>query len=181
LMNNMFDTNIPYDQQGPVAFHWSLRSHAGGWKAGGASQFGHGVLQPLVAWRADGKNAGAWPGTGSFMSVDAPNVMCSVIKPAEMNGRGLILRLAESIGETANARVSLPFLPNLESVVETSLVEADRAGQIKIEDGHSFVVPFRPFGVKTLRITCAGEPAAVSNVTAQALADMRVDLQWKCD
>ena len=181
LMNNMFDTNIPYDQQGPVTFHWALRSHAGDWKTGGASQFGHSVLQPLMAWRADGKNAGSWPVTGSFMSVDAPNVMCSVIKPAEMNGRGWILRLTESIGQATNARVSLPFLPKLEAIMETSLVEADRAAKFTIENEHSFVVPLRPFGVKTLRVTCAGGSTAVSNIKARAVADMKVELKWNCD
>ena len=100
----------------PGRFHWSLRSHAGDWKTGGAEQFGRSVQQPLLAWRADGKNAGALPASASFMSVDAPNVMCSVIKPAEMNGRGFIIRLNETTGKETTATVSLPLLPAIESV-----------------------------------------------------------------
>ena len=66
LMNNMFDCNIAADQQGPVSFNWSLRSHAGDWKTGGADRFGRSVQQPLIAWRADGENAGTLPASGSF-------------------------------------------------------------------------------------------------------------------
>ena len=34
LMANMFSTNTRIDQRGPMTFSWSLRSHAGDWKAG---------------------------------------------------------------------------------------------------------------------------------------------------
>ena len=123
LLNNMFDVNIAADQQGPVSFQWALRSHAGGWKAGGADRFGRSVLRPLIAWRADGTNSGPLPAGASFMSVDAPNVTCSVIKPAEANGRGYIIRLNETTGQETTATVSLPLLPAIESATASSLVK----------------------------------------------------------
>jgi hypothetical protein len=176
LMDNMFDCNIAADQQGPVSFQWALRSHAGDWKRGKADQFGRSVQQPLLAWRADGKNAGTLPASASFMSIDAPNVMCSVIKPAEANGRGFILRLHETTGRETTATISLPMLPPIESIVETSLVENDRAA---IGKGNTFAVTFRPFGVKTLRVTCAPSPLHVTGLGAKAVADMQVDLTWQ--
>lgn len=178
LLNNMFDTNVSPDQQGPVSFQWALRSHAGDWKAGGADRFGRSVLQPLLAWRADAANQGFLPASGSFMAVDAPNVTCSVIKAAEANGRGFIIRLNETTGSATTATVSLPLLPPIEAVWETSLVENDRT---VIGKGNTFKVVLRPFAVTTLRISCAARPITVTSLKAEAVADMEVKLNWKSE
>lgn len=180
LLNNMFDVNIAADQRGPVAFEWALRSHAGDWEAGGADRFGRSVLQPLLAWRADGKNPGALPAGGSFMTVDAPNVMCSVIKGAETNGRGFIVRLTESAGTETSATVSFPMLPKIECAIATSLVENDRTESYPVTD-NAFKVTIPKFGVKTVRVTCPPRPISVSGLTAKAVADMQVDLTWQYD
>ena len=178
LLNNMFDVNIAADQQGPVSFQWALRSHTGDWKAGGADRFGRSVLQPLIAWRADGANAGPLPAGASFLSVDVPNVMCSVIKPAEANGRGYIIRLNETSGQETTATVSLPLLPAIESVAATSLVENDQTEKYMIA-GNSFKLRIPKFGVKTVRVTCATSPVTITDIKAKALADMQVDLSWR--
>ena len=180
LMNNMFDVNIPVDQQGPVNFHWAIRSHAGDWKVGQANQFGRQVLQPMVAWRADGKNKGTWPGTGSFMTIDKSNIMCSTIKPAETNGQGMILRFNETTGKETSVTVSLPVLGTISRVTETNLVEENR-GAIALKGDHSFFFKIKPFGVKTIRVICEPDskiPAPFS-VNAVAVADMQVELNWK--
>jgi hypothetical protein len=179
LLNNMFDVNIAADQQGPVSFRWALCSHEGGWQAGGADRFGRSVLQPLLAWHADGKNTGLLPGSASFMNIDAANVSCSVVKPAEANGRGFILRLHETGGQATTATVSLPLLPRLESAVATSLVEDDRAEKYEVT-GASLQITLPKFGVKTVRVTCAANPIAVADLSAKAAADMQVDLNWRC-
>ena len=191
LLDNMFDVNIAGNQQGPVSFHWALQSHAGDWKTGGADRFGRSVLQPLMAWRADGKNSGPLPASASFMSIDAPNVMCSVIKPAEANGRGYIIRLNETAGQETTATVSLPLLPKLEAAQATSLVEDDRPEKYPLE-GNSFRIKVPKFGVKTVRVTCAASPVAVTifptrpgmvaSFQGRSLFDKRVvDLKWRCD
>jgi len=177
LLDNMFDVNIPIDQPGPVSFSWALRSHVGDWKNGGAEQFGRSVQQPLLTWRADGKNAGTLPSSASFMTVNEPNVMCSVIKPAEANGHGFIIRLNETSGKETTATVSLPLLPAIKSVKETSLVENDRT-EIPAT-GNTFAVTLRPFAVKTIRVTCAASPITVAAITAQAVADKQVNLRWQ--
>ena len=161
-----------------MSFQWALRSHAGDWQTGNAPQFGRSVQQPLLAWRADGKNNGKLPASASFMSVDATNVMCSVIKPAEANGRGIILRLQEMLGQETTATVSLPLLPPIETATETSLVENDRPEKYEVA-GNAFPVALRRFGVKTIRVTCAASPLAVSGLAAKAVADMQVDLTWQ--
>jgi hypothetical protein len=179
LLNNMFDVNIAADQPGPVNFHWALRSHAGDWIEGGAERFGRSVQQPLIAWHADGKNSGSVQSSCSFLNVDVPNVMCSVIKTAESNGRGFILRFNETSGQDTIATISLPML-KVVSARATSLVENDRNEQYQVIN-NSFKLPISKFGVKTVRIICDGSPASVSELDAKAVADMRIDLSWKCD
>jgi hypothetical protein len=178
LMDNVFSVNIARDQRGPCAFHWSLRSHAGDWKAGGAAEFGAGTGQPLVAWRADGANKGALAATGSFLTVEAPNVICTTVKPAESNGRGVILRFSENSGVATTTRVTVPFLGRITSANETSLVEDDRDNKLPVTGGNSFTVTVRPFGVTTVRVVSDHAVPAVPTVTAQAVADMQVNLRW---
>ena len=179
LMNNMFDCNIAVDQRGPVSFQWALWSHAGDWKTGEADKFGREVLQPLIAWRADGKNNGSLKSSGSFMSVDVPNVMCSVIKPAEMNGDGLIVRLNETQGRETTAVVSLPMLPEIKSVRMVSLVENDTKEVLPVS-GNSFRLTMPKFGVKTVRVLCEPASVEVKDLQAKSVADMQVDLRWNC-
>jgi len=183
LLNNMFDVNIPVDQRGPVDFRWSLRSHPGDWKAGQADQFGRQVSQPLLAWHADGPHEGTWPARGGFMSVDAPNISCSTIKPAEANGRGIILRFHETAGMEAATQVSLPVMSRISTVIETSLVEDDRPFKFSVGPGSTFTLKLRPFGIKTIRVL--SEPTSVLGIVhapqALATADMRVELKWECD
>jgi len=181
LLNNMFGTNVRIDQRGPVSFSWAIRGHAGDWRAGAADAFGRSVLQPLVAWRADGRGEGTCPALGSFLDLNVTNVECGVIKPAEANGRGFILRFNETTGQETVARVTLPFLPRLQSAVETSLVEADRPNQLTLTESNSFAITLRPFGIKTVRVTCGETPGSARELKAEALADRQIRLSWSCD
>jgi hypothetical protein len=126
-------------------------------------------------------NAGILPPAASFLSVDVPNVQCSAFKPAEANGRGFILRFHETSGQAATAKIAMPCLFNITSAVETSLVEEDRPASLTVEEGNSFHVALRAFGVKTVRIVCGESPSAVSSLHAEATADMQVSLRWSCD
>ena len=181
LLNNMFGTNVRIDQRGPVSFSWSMRGHGGDWRTGAAASFGQGVLQPLVAWRADGRGQGPCPAQGSFLGLNVSNVECRVIKPAEANGRGVILRFNETTGRETVAQVTLPFLPAIQAVVETSLTEEDRPIRPSVTGSNSFAITLRPFGVKTLRITSGEPPGSVSGLKVEALADRQTHLSWSCD
>jgi len=179
LMDNMFDTNIPVDQRGPARFTWSLRSHEGDWKQGRADQFGWETLNPLMAKVAVGERAGPLPKSGgSFLAVNQPNVVCTTIKPAEANGRGIVLRFVETQGKPTTASFQAAFFGTPEKAIETSLLEEDREPLTIGPDGKvTFTIP--AFGVKTIRLT--SQPPTFpfpANLAARPLSDMEVALQW---
>jgi len=180
-VNNMFDTNIAFDQRGKLKFSWSITSHKGNWKEGNADAFGHNVTRPLMAWRVDGKNKGVLMSEQGFLSIDVPNVICNVLKPAETNGNGYILRLQETRGEAVTAKIDLPFIQQIASAVETSLIENDRDKIIAVEDENTLLVGMKPHGVLTIRILGKTGQIKISGITANPVADMKINLKWKCN
>lgn len=184
LMNNMFDTAVRIDQRGPHEFRWALRSHAGDWRVGQADRFGWDTHNPLVARLITGRQRGRLPvAAHSFLSVDRPNVVCTTVKPAEANGAGFIVRLAETHGVATTAAVALPFCGAIGGARETSLVEDDRPAALKVDAQGRILVPLEPFGVKTVRVLCARRvpQTPVADVQARPLSDMEVSLAWKAD
>ncbi len=182
LLNNMFPTNIRVDQRGPMTFTWSMRSHEGDWRTGKADQFGWDVHNPLLAKVVHDKQAGPLPaGQSSFVGLDAPNVVCTTLKPAEANGPGLILRFVESAGKETRATVWLPFVGSIVSACETSLTEDDHPAKLEVQDGSRLTFSIAPFGVKTLRVVCRPVAVPVTDVQAQALSDMETQLAWRVD
>ena len=183
LMDNMFDVNIRWDQQGPVRFAWSIRSHAGGWQAGKADQFGWDVLNPLIARVVTGKKKGALPPASSFVRIDKPNIVCSTIKPAEANGSGLIARFNETQGAATTATVALPFLGRITAATETDLLENDRPVPLPVRHGNEVTFSLRPFGVKTIRLAAApNSPLPVlSSFKIKPCSDMQVEVSWAAD
>jgi hypothetical protein len=183
LMDNMFDVNIRWDQQGPVRFTWSIRSHEGGWQAGKADQFGWDVLNPLIARVVPGKKKGALPSASSFVRIDKPNIICSTIKPAEANGAGFIARFNETQGAATTATVALPFVGKITAVTETDLLENDRPARLPVKNGNEVTITLRPFGVKTIRLAAApkGPPPALSTFKIAPRSDMQVEISWVTD
>ena len=94
--------------------------------------------------------------------------------------RRVHLALVETRGQEATATVSLPFLGPIAAVTVTNLVEDDRPEPLEIKQGNRFTIPLRPFGVRTVRVTCHPiRPPVVSGLTARAVADMEVALSWQ--
>ena len=184
LMNNMFDTNVRWDQPGPVRFTYSIRSHAGDWKVGRADEFGWDVQNPLIGKEVSGtRTVGLPTGLHSFMSIDQSNVACTTLKPAEANGGGFILRFVETQGRETAATIALPCLGRITSANETSLVEEDRTEKLAVTDGTKVAFTIRPFGVKTIRVLnrpTDGLPT-VTGVEAQSESDMEIGLRWRPD
>ena len=180
LMDNMFDVNIRWDQQGPIQFNWSIRSHEGGWQAGKADQFGWDVLNPLIAKVVTGKRKGALPSASSFMRIDQPNIVCSTIKPAEANGSGLIARFNETQGTATAATVALPFIGTITAATETDLLENDRPVRLPVKNGNEVTFSIRPFGVKTIRLAVAPKSPlrALSTFKIHPRSDMQVEISW---
>ena len=180
LMNNMFDVNVRWDQPGPVQFCYSLRSHAEDWRNGKADEFGWDVLNPLLATVVDGAGQGSLPAAScSFLTIDQANVTCTTLKQAEQNGAGMIVRLVETQGRATDVRMNMRFLPRIAAAVETSLIEDDRAAPLEVDGGNVVRVSLLPFGVKTIRLTCAPAAPSIIDLQAKSVSDMEVALSWK--
>lgn len=176
LMNNMFDTNIPLSQPGPVRFTWSIRSHEGDWRKGRADEFGWETMNPLLAKVVAG--SGPADAAASFLTVDQPNIVCTTIKPAEANGRGIILRFVETQGTPTTASFHATFFGMPAKAIETNLLEEDR-GPLTVAPDGGVAFAIAPFGVKTIRLLSQAEPpASPSELVATPVSDMEVALQW---
>jgi hypothetical protein len=177
LMNNMFDTNIPLDQHGPARFTWSVRSHAGDWQEGRADQFGWETMNPLVARLVTGRQTGAYP-TSSFLTIDQPNAICTTIKPAEANGRGIVLRFVETQGKRTAASFRTPFFGKPQQAIETNLTESDRKPLDVAPDG-SVKIELSPFGTKTVRLVSESFQRPIEGVKIEAYSDREMHLIWE--
>jgi hypothetical protein len=181
LANNMFDTNVRWDQRGPMRFEYSLTSHGGDWRLGKADAFGWEVHNPLLPEVVRGKHRGNYPATGvSFLGIDKPNVLCTTIKPAEANGSGIILRFVESQGLETAAVATLPWFGDIASACETDLVENDRRNTLDVQDGQKISFSIRPFGVKTIRVLFKPHNAsmAIEKLAASPLSDKEIAISW---
>ena len=181
LMNNMFFTNIPLSQPGPATFRWSVRSHDGDWVAGKAHAFAWETSHPLETFVIGKKHQGTLPpNEHSFLSVDADNVVCSTLKPAEANGEGFILRFFELTGKASRVRARLPMFDRIASATETNLIEDDRAAALPVSNGNEITFSIRPFGITTVRVVPAraGRLAAPTAVHARATSDREIALSW---
>jgi hypothetical protein len=177
LMNNMFDVNVRWDQPGAVRFTYALRSHAGDWRTGKADEFGWDCMNPFIVVPVEGTQAEGRPAVSGFVTVDPPNVVLTTLKPAEANGRGIILRFVETQGRATEARVALPFLPPV-TATATNLVEDDRPERLAVGAGNRVAVALRPFGVATVRVTCAAGRAEVTDARAAPTSDMSIAVFW---
>ncbi|MBP1678451.1 MAG: hypothetical protein H6Q29_362, partial [Bacteroidetes bacterium] len=181
LMNNMFFTNIPLSQPGPVTFRWSIRVHDGDWVAGKAHAFAWETSHPLETFVIGGKHQGPLPpDRHSFLSIDADNVVCSTVKPSEANGEGFIFRFFELTGNESLVRVRLPMFDRIARAMETNLIEDDRAVALPVSNRNEIAFSIRPFGIKTVRVVPSGS-AQLSGPTAlraRATSDREIALSW---
>jgi alpha-mannosidase len=111
-----------YLQEGDHNFRFSMTSHGPGWRNG----YKRGIQpnRPLIAVNAMPRtDAAAWlPGTMSFLSSSAPNVLVSAIKKAE-DDDSLILRVYDIEGKDTEPNLRL-FVP-IEAAEKTNIIEKD--------------------------------------------------------
>ena len=121
-----------WQDQGIQTFRMLLVPHAGSWQDAGVVRLADEFTAPVpVIYQ--GIHPGSRPQSASFLSVDASDVIVSVVKQAE-NGSDLIVRCYETGGHSTRATLNL------------ELVHKKWAGD------------FRPFEIKTLRVPVgAGE------------------------
>jgi alpha-mannosidase len=134
-----------YIDQGVQHFKYSLYPHTGSWERAATVQRAAELNQPPLPLIATYHPQGSLPQSATFLSVDHPNVVASVLKQAE-DGRGLVLRCVETSKEAVRAVVCLPAWKRV--------IEAD----------------FGPCEIKTFRIPLdPAEPVVEVNLLEEAL------------
>jgi alpha-mannosidase len=119
-----------WQDQGEQTFRLVLAPHPGAWQDAGIVRLAEELTAP-AAVLYQGIHPGQRPAAATFLSVDAPNVVVSVVKKAE-DGDDLIIRCYETAGREAKATLDL------------GLVNRHWTGT------------FRPLEIKTLRVPRAG-------------------------
>jgi alpha-mannosidase len=119
-----------WQDQGEQTFRMLLLPHAGAWQDAGVVRLAEELTAPVPVLY-QGIHPGNRPPSASFLAVDVPDVVVSVVKKAE-EGDDLIIRCYETAGRPAKASLDL------------GLVKRRWTGT------------FRPLEIKTLRVPRAG-------------------------
>lgn len=147
LLNN-YRTNFQPVQNGDLLFRYSITSHEGAWKKGGARDFGYGVSLPLVTAAVEHAHDGRLPTEAGYCSVDKPNVLLLALKRAE-DGDGFIVRVMETEGIDTRVTVTLPFISVVQAF-ETNLVEENQRLVPMAE--HTVTLEVKAWGTTTARV-----------------------------
>ena len=136
-----------YTDQCDHVFTYALLPHVGDHVEGEVVRAGYALNVPLVPVPV-AVHSGAEPQEASFLQVDVPNVIVEAVKKAE-DGDDLIVRLYECEHKSSMATIQFGF--PVQSAAEVNLMEEEP--QILDLTGNGVVVSFRPFEIKTLRVT----------------------------
>lgn len=155
IMNNYWFTNYRAQQGGRFVFHYSITS-GNDLNREALAQFDADTRAPVIAYpflssfSAQIAQAGRpMPaGSGSFLSLDAPNLQVVTFKEAE-DGNGYILRLREIAGRTGEAELHLPTL-RLKEAYLCNGVEEDKQ-KLSVTDS-SVKVPYQANRFITVRL-----------------------------
>lgn len=124
------DGHYTFIDQGVQRFTYTLLPHAGTWHEAGtvrrAAELNQRATGLITTYRPDG----VLPLSASFAAADQPNIDLTVVKPAEDDGRDLVLRAYETAGVAATATIRLDVPPA----------------------ARSFVASFGPHEIKTWRV-----------------------------
>ena len=103
--NNKLKENKEYEymDQGLHEFRYRLSTGTGEFKTAGTERDAYDLNNPLIVIPSSSQK-GKFPGSFSFISVAAPNVILEAIKQAE-DGKGIILRFVETKGIAAEVKV----------------------------------------------------------------------------
>ena len=94
--------------QGIQTFRILLVPHKGNWQHSNLVRIAEELMAPCIPIY-QGIHKGTLPKFGSFLSVDAANIIVSAVKQAE-NGEDLILRCVETNGSSSVANLDLGFI-----------------------------------------------------------------------
>lgn len=135
------NTDYNWMDQGRHEFRYVLLPHQGPCQTAEAQRLAEILNMPVLS-QMEGIHAGQLPAQAEFLSVDAPNVIVTVLKQAE-NGAGLILRAQEMTGHKTKATLKaslvqreFPIEINPWQVMTWRVVEAD--GHYTIRESNFF-------------------------------------------
>jgi len=155
-MNNYWHTNFRRVQSGDYTFRYAITS---GRDLGPAelARFGRDAMTPLEMGeltqndKFDDPERPLPPEPASFLEVDAPDVVVENWKVAD-DGKGTIIRLLETGGIAATARLTFPLF-NVESAWRSNTAEENQQALHPSE--HSLSVDVKPYEIVTLRVKAA--------------------------
>jgi len=149
ILENNFRTNFYATQAGDFLLRYSLTSHKGSWKEEAAITHGWNSLNPLIPVFAEGGRKGMLSSKAtSFLKIDPSNIILTTLKTSE-DGKGLVLRLWETLGEKTKTKIELPF-SKVDEACLTSIVE-EEAKHIETL-GNTITLTLNPFEVATVKI-----------------------------
>jgi alpha-mannosidase len=122
-----------WQDQGMQSLRFWLAPHAGSWQQAGVVRLTEELTSPVLV-QYQGIHGGSRPLSGSFLSVDARNIIVTAIKRADEGSDDIILRCYETEGQTTNTSIDLAFI------------------------NRQWKGSFRPFEIKTLRIPLKDGP-----------------------
>ncbi|MCK9641380.1 MAG: hypothetical protein M0R39_15860 [Prolixibacteraceae bacterium] len=96
-----------WQDQGIQTFRMLLVPHVGNWQHSNMVRIAEEFMAPTIPIY-QGIHRGTMPKSGSFLSVDAQNIIVSAIKQSEI-GEDLILRCVETNGSAVTANLDLAF------------------------------------------------------------------------
>jgi alpha-mannosidase len=144
----------PLPEIGRHRVRLGLVPFAGGLSTADAINLGASFNQPL---RPVGTSvhAGALPAAGRFLTLAPATVAFSALKQAE-DGEGLILRLFETQGKPAIARITMDsLLGELASAVEVDVLERPVASSGLKISGNTISLPLPAYGLAAVRLAVA--------------------------
>jgi alpha-mannosidase len=140
---------VPVQQPaaGTYAYRYSIRSDAGNWAAAKAWQHGMEFNLPLMGVVSEDElSSKVLPTSQSFLSVTGGSLVVTALKKADKGG-GVVMRLYEAAGETANTTVQ--FLGKQRGLRSVNMLEEPIAG------GNQQTLSVRPYEIDTIEIPAA--------------------------
>ncbi len=98
-----------WQDQGIQTFRFWLVPHTGSWQTAGIVRLAEELTTPVPV-QYQGIHGGSRPQSGSFLSVETPNIVVTAIKKADEGTDGLIVRCYETEGRSTNAKLQLGFI-----------------------------------------------------------------------
>ncbi len=131
-----------YADKGLQTFTYGLYYWNGSLAESGVVQEAYDLNVPLTVVKGAG-------GSGSLFSLDVNNIIIEAVKPAEDLSQDIILRVYEAMRTATRCRLttSLPFV----KASETNMLE-EKLAEVPVEND-SLLLEFRPFEVKTIRLS----------------------------